>query len=223
MGALKRSLGWLPQNWGLGGGSARCVSLISGFSIRLMTVPHSILPLDELVNRHPGLTPAIAASYLEAAAVCLNRHHQPPSDFELQDNETSSIVTLIWEPPSLQTQLAWANTSDTTEAGAYACGLAAIARSRNLYTIERAEMLTGADYYMAPLGDDGTDLENYYRIEISGSDLAKLDVRRRLRVKLKQLRQGRSNLPAIAVVVGFKASLILIQTLEDEDELERTS
>jgi hypothetical protein len=69
-------------------------------------------------------------------------------------------ITIIWEPPSAQARLAWANTTDTTEAGAYACGLAAIAHSRGLYTVERAEMLTGADYYMAPLDDygDGSEL-----------------------------------------------------------------
>jgi hypothetical protein len=67
---------------------------------------------------------------------------------------------------------------------------------------------------MAPVGDKGIDLENCYRVEISGTDLATLEVRRRLKVKLHQLRSGQSDLPAIAIVIGFKASLILIQTLE---------
>jgi hypothetical protein len=174
-----------------------------------------ILPLDELAQRHPGLTPAIAAGYLEAATVCLSRHHATPTEFELQDGDESLTVTLAWEPPSSQKRMAWANETDTTEAGAYACGIAAIAQVRGLYAIQRAEMLTGADYYIAPLGDDGADLENCYRLEISGTDLATLEVRRRLKVKLNQLRSGKSDLPAIAVVVGFKVALILIQTLED--------
>jgi hypothetical protein len=49
---------------------------------------------------------------------------------------------------------------------------------------------------------------------IAASDFATLEVRRRLKVKLTQARLGNSPLPAIAIVVGFKASLILIQTLE---------
>jgi hypothetical protein len=115
---------------------------------------------------------------------------------------------------SPQTRMARANTTDATEAGAYACALAAIEQTRELYAIQHAETLTGADYYMAPVGDEGIDLENCYRVEISGTDLATLEVRRRLKVKLHQLRSGQSDLPAIAIVIGFKASLILIQTLE---------
>jgi hypothetical protein len=52
-----------------------------------MTERYPILPLDELADRHPGLTPAIAASDLEAASVCLSRHHQAPTDFEIQTLE----------------------------------------------------------------------------------------------------------------------------------------
>jgi hypothetical protein len=173
-----------------------------------------ILPLDELADRHPGLTPAIAASDLEAASVCLSRHHQSPTDFELQDDGRSIIVTLAWATPSPRTQLAWANTTDTTEAGAYACAIAAIEQSRGLYAIRRAETLTGADYYIGPIGSDADKLQNCYRLEISGTDLATLEVRRRLKIKLTQARLGNSPLPAVAVVVGFKAALILIQTLE---------
>jgi hypothetical protein len=33
LGALKPFLAWLPHYWGLGGGSARSVALISGFGI----------------------------------------------------------------------------------------------------------------------------------------------------------------------------------------------
>jgi hypothetical protein len=111
-----------------------------------MAETYPILPLDELACRHSGLTPAIAASNLEAASVCLSRHYQAPTDFEIQDNGASTIVTLEWTSPSPRTQMAWANTTDTTEAGAYACAIAAIEQSRGLFTIRRAETFTGADY-----------------------------------------------------------------------------
>ena len=180
-----------------------------------MSAHHPVLPIASLSNRHPGLTPAIAAGYAEAAAVCLSRHHETPTEFELQDNNESIIVTLLWDPPSPQTRMAWANTTDATESGAYACALAAIEQSRGFYAVRRAETFTGADYYIEPLNGTTRKLENCYRLEISGTDLATLEVRRRLKVKLKQAKLGNSPLPAIAVVVGFKASLILIQTLED--------
>ena len=41
------------------------------------------LPITNLEQRHPGLTPAIAATYLEAATVCLSRYHESPVLFEL--------------------------------------------------------------------------------------------------------------------------------------------
>jgi hypothetical protein len=49
---------------------------------------------------------------------------------------------------------------------------------------ELAETLTGADYYIGPVGSDAHKLQNCYRLEISGTDLATLEVRRRLKVKL---------------------------------------
>ena len=51
-------------------------------------------------------------------------------------------------------------------------------------------------------------LENCYRLEISGTDLATLEVRRRPKVKLNQAKLGNSPLPAIAVV-GFKVGTIV--------------
>ena len=70
---------------------------------------HPVLPIAALDRRHPGLTPAIAATYTEAAAVCLGRHHETPTEFELQDNNESIIVTLLWEARSSQTRMAWGN------------------------------------------------------------------------------------------------------------------
>jgi hypothetical protein len=45
----------------------------------------SVLLLNDMAERHPGLTSAIAANYLEAARVCLDRHHKSPQQFALFD------------------------------------------------------------------------------------------------------------------------------------------
>lgn len=172
------------------------------------------LPITNLEHRHPGLTPAIAATYLEAAAVCLSRYHESPILFELLDGSNENLIEIIWNSPNSQTRLAWANETDATEAGAYGCAIAALELSRDLYAVRRAETLTGADYYVAPVGCGIDDIQDCYRLEISGTQLAKIEVEKRLRTKLQQVKQGKSNLPAIAAVVGFKVSLILIQTLE---------
>jgi hypothetical protein len=36
-----------------------------------------------------------------------------------------------------------------------------------------------------------------------------------LRIKLDQAKQGKSNLPALAAIVGFKVQIILLQTVDE--------
>ncbi len=100
-------------------------------------------------KRHPGLTSAIAASNLEAAGVCLDRHHVTPSDFELDANGQASTAMVDWSKPSDRAKAAWANETDTTEAGACTLVLAAVELAEGLVAVSRAETLTGADYYVA--------------------------------------------------------------------------
>ena len=104
--------------------------------------------------------------------------------------------------------MAWGNAIDATESGACACALATIEQSRGFYAIRRAETFTCADHYIEPLNGTTRKLENCYRLEISGTDLATLEVRRRLKVKFNQAKLGNSPLPAIAVV-GFKVGTIV--------------
>ena len=84
------------------------------------------LPLFNLHSDHPGLTSPIAATYVEAASVCLSRHHTPPVDFDLEDGGHLSHCGVDWVQPDVQMSRAWANEIDTTEAGAYGMVLAAL-------------------------------------------------------------------------------------------------
>jgi hypothetical protein len=45
--------------------------------------------------------------------------------------------------------VAWANTTDTTETGAYGIAIAAVEVTDGLVTVARAETRTGADYAIA--------------------------------------------------------------------------
>ena len=174
------------------------------------------LPFHDMEQRHVGLTKAISDSYTEAAAVCLDRHHQSPIDFDLDRSGSQSTVAVEWRPPDARTRAAWANEIDATEAGASACALAAIDLSDGLVAVRRAETKTGADYYVAPHGASADDLEDCLRLEVSGVDRgAEQIVRQRLNAKLRQAASGNSNLPALAGVVGFKARLIAMANLED--------
>ena len=174
-----------------------------------------ILPLHDMDTRHYGLTKAIADSYTEAARVCLDRHHRPPTDFQVSKVNSSTSALVQWAIADERARRAWANEIDATEAGAYACVLAAVELVDEFVAVHRAETKTGADYYVAPKGTSPDDLEDCLRLEISGVDRGTDSaVRQRLNAKLKQATEGNSNLPAVAGVVGFQTRLIMLAALE---------
>lgn len=173
------------------------------------------LPIHNLAERHPGVTRAVSDSYLEAARVCLDRHHSSPVDFVLR-RESLVDVRAEWTATDERTKRAWANETDTTEAGAYCIALAAIEATDGLVAVARAETRTGADYY---LGESARveDLERSRRLEVSGVDVGALStLQARLRTKLEQAAAGESSLPAVAAVVGFSAKRVLISDVEPE-------
>ena len=177
--------------------------------------PRPTLPIRDMARRHTGLTRPIADSYAEAAGVCLDRHHQSPTDFDLDRNGRRSEALVEWQPPDARTRGAWANETDATEAGASACALAAVELTDGFVAVRRAETRTGADYYIAPPGASADDLEDCMRLEVSGVDRGPENVvRQRLNAKLRQAAAGNSNLPALAGVVGFKTRLIAVAELE---------
>ena len=171
----------------------------------------AILDMENMDRRHPGLTPAIAQSFYEAASVCLQRHHEAPTSFHLENGSAESQATVNWLPASPSLSAAYANTIDATEAGAYGICLAAVELLRDLVAVHRAETLTGADYYIAPKGTAVSDLENAYRFEISGLDQGRRSqCDQRLRSKVEQTRRGSSFMRAIAGVAGFEQKVILL-------------
>ena len=174
-----------------------------------------LLPIHDMAQRHTGLTKAVADSYSEAACVCLARHHRPPTDFDLDRSGTRTGATAVWQPPDARTRGAWANETDATEAGAYACVLAAVELTDGLVAVRRAETRTGVDYYVAPHDASADDLEDCLRLEVSGVDRGlEQVVRQRLSDKLRQAAAGNSNLPALVGVVGFKSRLIAVADLK---------
>jgi hypothetical protein len=174
-------------------------------------VPPRRAPLPDLValhERHRGLTPAICGNYAEAACVCLSRHHVPPStDFEVSAQGGDGLRALAWSGADERQKRAWNNADDATRDGAYALALAAVEVEHELLAVERADTRTGADYYLG--GGGVADLEAAVRLEVSGVDRGDAgEVATRLRRKVKQAKDGKSDLPAMACVVGFKARRI---------------
>jgi hypothetical protein len=78
-----------------------------------------------MADRHQALTPSLAGSYLEAARVCLDRHHVSPKEFTLENDRFESIARVEWEVTDGRVQAAWANADDATRDGAYAFAIAA--------------------------------------------------------------------------------------------------
>lgn len=174
------------------------------------------LVLEKLHERHIGLTTALAGMLTESAEVCLSRHHQSPVTVGIAQGSSSSTYALEFRTPDTRMLNAYANEIDTTENGAYGVCLAAVEAEEGLFAVRRAETLTGADWYVAPTGTSADDLEDCYRLEVSGLDAgSRTAVQARLRQKVEQARRGASNLPAIASVVGFKELTVAIQRLEE--------
>jgi len=172
--------------------------------------------LDAMHERHRGLTPSQAGGYQEAAAVCLSRHHSPPTPVTLSDNGGESSTLVSWTVPDDRMQDAWANRTDTTEAGAYGCVLAAVELLRSLVAVRRAEAGTGADYYIGPPGAGVNDLEDCIRLEVAGVDAGNArDLARLLSRKVEQARAGRSSLPAVAGVIGFATGVLMLRDVRE--------
>ena len=149
-------------------------------------IPISV-PLDRLHERHSGLTEALAQSYTEAASVCYARFHEPPVTVSLNYDDQGRAGTIQFTTPDGRTNHAYANEIDATEAGAYGVSLAAVEVLAGLVAVRRAETLTGADRYVAPIGTGAEDLEYCIRLEVSGTSTgSSAEVRRRLNQKIDQ-------------------------------------
>lgn len=183
-----------------------------------MTLP--ILPMQDMHRRHPGLTEALATSFIEAASVVLSSHHKPPQVFSVESDQRLQDAYVQWGVPSQRCLDAYNNSDDAKRDGAYACALAAVEMTRGMVAVRRAERLTGADYYIGPVSETlPNDLESCLRLEVSGTDQDPTDARYILREKMLQARDGRSALPALAAVVGFRIRQILIKTVEESDDV----
>lgn len=173
--------------------------------------------LESMHERHRALTVAVAGAYKEAASVCLSRHHAPPLVIILSDNGAQGEAEVVWNVPDSRTIGAWANTTDTTESGAYGFVIAGVEYSRGWFAVRRAETGSGADYYVGPQGSGEEDLEGCLRLEVSGVDGGSRDaVATRLGAKIRQAQRGASNLPALAGVIGFSAKVLMVRDVPEE-------
>jgi len=170
--------------------------------------------LQELRNiqhpRHPGVSAGVCAACVEATDVCMSRHHTPPETALHIEREGARVSRILrWQQPTPDVSRAWNNADDATRDAAYIVSLAVAEDELEMVAFSRAETRTGADYYIGP--SEAADLEDAWRLEVSGSDRgSRSQIRRRLTEKIKQAVKGLSNLPALAAVVGFREALVMM-------------
>lgn len=179
--------------------------------------------LDALDQRHFGVTQEVGAGIAMCARVCLYRHHKPPTTAVTvsAQNTADKPYAVTWLRPT-QRQIESVEKRDATRDGAYCLALGASEIHLGLFALGRAQTGTGADYYLGPSGnginviDGELDWERAFRLEVSGIDRCSTEarLRHRLREKLEQARRGRSNLPAMAVVVAFDLRRIVFQEVQ---------
>jgi len=181
------------------------------------------LSLDTLAERHPGLTPEVAATYAQAAAVCLSRHHEPPVAVRVsRDADEIADYAVTWDLPTQRVRAAWANADDATRDGAYCLVLAAAEGQLGLIAFSRASVRSGADYLMgrntviANPVDGLIDLEHAIHLEISGIDRCRgeFDLERRVQQKVQQVRGGSRGRPSMAGVVAFNMRRIVFRSVD---------
>src|SRR4051794_24583778 len=129
-----------------------------------------LVPLYNLADRHYGLIESVAGSYVDAARVCLDRHHKSPAQVRITKASNETVALVRWEVSDDRTRGALANRDDATRDGAYGCIIASVELSEGLTAVKRAETKRGADYYVAPAGKTIDDLEDCWRLEVSGLD-----------------------------------------------------
>lgn len=168
------------------------------------------LRFENLAARH-AIDPHQLQGYANAAKVQLEKHHQPPTQFEVTSKGETYDYSVEWVPVDDLLRRSYNNADDATRDGAYVMAFAAVEDIEGMVGIARADTKTGADYYVAPVGSSPDDLEMAFRLEVSGTNGPESVVRQRLKEKQQQTRDGIGTEPAIAAVVGFKAKLILLE------------
>lgn len=168
------------------------------------------LRFEDLAERH-DIDPHQLQGYANAAKVRLEAHHTPPVDFEVTSKGETVVYEVKWAPCDDKLRRSYNNADDAKRDGAYVMAFAAVEDLEGMVSIARAETKTGADYYVAPAGTNPADLENAFRLEVSGTDGTSSEVRQRLKEKQEQTRKGKGSEPAIAAVIGFKTKLILVE------------
>lgn len=162
----------------------------------------------------PGLTPARANSFVEAAAVCFeeNGHFESAqmsvavaSPNRWRDRIEAEDLHLKYPRTSKQVRTTNKDLQDAAEDGACAVAISIVHRLFSLLVLERSYKGTGFDYWIGRKETEG--FQGMERLEVSGILSGnESDIKGRVKRKLEQVARGseqNSSLPQCIVVVEF--------------------
>ena len=187
-------------------------------------VMEEVCSTEELLQHHTNLTPELVQFLCQAAKVCLHQNCTSPALFAVKSAGVRGSLEISWMSPTSREVFSHRNHIDTIENAAYAIGITCVGHTLNMVALGRTEELTGADWYIAPVGQDVCDPETgfpdldapgVFRLEVGGRSTENPVTT--LKGKLKQLRKAESDLPGIAAVVVFQKHDIQIALLEEAE------
>ena len=159
------------------------------------------LNLNSLKKGLPGLTSAQGESFAEACSVCLNDNHssKPIPLKVIGDIKEEAYINPL--TVTIQMKKCHNDLEVATENGAYALSFLIIQKFTDYTIIQRSRKGTGFDYW---LGNSKKPLFQGARLEVSGIRNGSLsDIKKRVRIKKKQVNSVPSPLPSYVIVVEF--------------------
>lgn len=181
-----------------------------------------VLEINGTALQNHQITQPVADAMCEAASVCLQEHHNPPHPFVVHVNDKLHKADLVWTIPTSIVKSSHSYINDAVKDGAYAVSLRCAERYLGLITTGQAEAGSGADWYLVPKGthivsDGFPDLDSTesYRFEVSGT--SESTVNYRAKQKEQQIRLGKSAIPGIISIVGFKVAKVVIKHITSRE------
>lgn len=154
------------------------------------------------------LSPTVVAYLAEAASVMLDLYHSappPPTPGMLVRGVEEVPLAFAWTEPTKQQRESHQNEKDAPEDSACAVAIATV-HQLGYTVVRRTRQGSGCDYLMVRHGEPEND---FLKLEVSGTGEGNLVSR--LEEKVKQGKGGDLQRPGMAVVVGFKATRILVE------------
>lgn len=155
-----------------------------------------------------GLDATTIAAFVVAASVCIERRHDSdmfiPLDARHTHEERERALSIRWTRPTEDQLRTHDNDEDAARDGAYATAFLVAPETLGLRVIARRRAKDGADWIAEVIDAAPT---RRVLVEVSGlieGDETTNPAKKRLGVKVKQLRDGKSGWEAIAFVVDFR-------------------